>query len=346
MTNRVFAAILRSQTFPHQGVLQRCPHSPASRIAVPASTGQKRVRTYDAVSEEPAVVCSVALEWGVSISVLEAAGGMMTDVAARLGQIRHLIVDMDGVLYRGNAPLPGVGEWLDFLRAQGIGFLLATNNSSRTPQQYVDKLATMGVQITPGEVLTSAQATAAYLQTVLPTGAAVYAIGMDGLHTALAGAGFVEREADVQAVVVGMDVDFTLRKAATATLLIRAGVPFIGTNPDRTFPSERGILPGNGALLALIEAATDVQPTIIGKPEPALYREALRRLGASASSTAVVGDRLETDILGAQRLEMSTLLVLSGVTDRALLNSSEIQPDLVFEGVAQLHRAWQAACHG
>jgi 4-nitrophenyl phosphatase len=249
---------------------------------------------------------------------------------------------MDGVLYRGDAPQPGVSEWLDFLRTQGISFLLATNNSTRTPQQYVEKLAAMQVRISPGEVLTSAQATAATLQKVLPPGAAVYAIGMDGLHTALAEVGFVERDQDVAAVVVGMDVDFTLAKASTATLLIRAGARFVGTNPDRTFPSERGILPGNGALLAMIEAATDVRPTIVGKPEPALYRAALRRLGAEASTTAVVGDRLETDILGAQRLGLFTLLVLSGVTDRQLLARSEIQPDLVFEDVAMLHQVWQA----
>ena len=266
----------------------------------------------------------------------------MTDVGARLVHIRHLIIDMDGVLYRGNAPQPGVGEWLDFLRAQRIRFLLATNNSTRTPQQYVEKLGAMRVRISPGEVLTSAQATAAYLQTVLLPGAAVYAIGMDGLHTALAEAGFVERDQDVAVVVVGMDAGFTLQKASTATLLIRAGARFVGTNPDRTFPSERGILPGNGALLAMIEAATDVCPTIIGKPEPALYRTALRRLGAEPSTTAVVGDRLETDILGAQRLGLFSLLVLSGVTDRQLLASSEIQPDLVFEDVAELHQVWQA----
>jgi 4-nitrophenyl phosphatase len=268
----------------------------------------------------------------------------MTGAHEQLRRIQHLIVDMDGVLYRGNAPLPGVGPWLDFLRAQGIGFLLATNNSTRTPQQYADKLAAMQVQISPHEVLTSAQATAAYLQTMLPAGAAVYAIGMDGLHAALAEAGFVERDHDVQAVAVGMDADFTMQKASTATLLIRAGAPFIGTNPDRTFPSERGILPGNGALLALIEAATDVRPTIIGKPEPALYQEALRRLGADLASAAVVGDRLETDILGAQHLGLPTLLVLSGVTRRAMLDGSDIQPDLVFDDVAELHRVWQAAC--
>lgn len=269
---------------------------------------------------------------------------MRTGIAVRLQQIRHLVVDMDGVLYRGNAPLPGVGEWLDFLRAEGIGFLLVTNNSTRTPQQYVEKLAAMGVQIAPEDVLTSAQATAAYLQAVLPPGAAVYAIGMDGLHAALAEAGFAARDRDVQAVVVGMDADFTLRKATTATLLIRAGAPFVGTNPDRTFPSERGILPGCGALLALIEAATDVQPTIIGKPQPALYQEALRRMAAIPSTTAVLGDRLETDILGAQQLELFALLVLTGVTDRRLLENSEIQPDLVFENVAELHQVWQAAC--
>jgi 4-nitrophenyl phosphatase len=258
-----------------------------------------------------------------------------------LRSLRHLIIDMDGVLYRGNEAIPGTASFVNFLRQRGVGFVLATNNSTRTPQQYVDKLAGMGVAVRSAEVLTSAQATAGYLASVAPAGARVFVVGQDGLWAALDEAGFTLVEDEADYVVVGMDFAIRYERLARATLLIRAGASFVGTNPDRTFPSEQGIVPGAGALLAFLQAATDVEPTVIGKPGTAMMEQALARMGADATFTAILGDRLETDILAGHRAGLRTLLVLSGVTDRALLSKSELQPDLVYRDVAHLHAVWE-----
>jgi 4-nitrophenyl phosphatase len=265
------------------------------------------------------------------------------NATATLRRLRHVIVDMDGVLYRGDQVIPGTRGLIDFFRERGIGFVLATNNATRTSQQFVDKLARMEVTVYPSEILTSAQATAAYLASIAPPGTRLFVVGMDGLWTALRQAGFDLVEEAPEYVVAGMDFTICYERLAQATLHIRAGAQFIGTNPDLTFPSERGIVPGAGSLLAFLQAATGVEPTIIGKPGTAMIEQALAHMGAQAQTTAMLGDRLETDILAGQRAGLPTLLVLSGVTERALLAGSEIQPDLVFEDVADLHTQWAQA---
>lgn len=248
---------------------------------------------------------------------------------------------MDGVLYRGAEMIPGTPQFLAFLREQSIGFVLATNNATRTPQQFVDKLAGMGVGVEPAEILTSSQATAGYLAGIAPPGTRVFVVGMDGLRAALQAAGFELVEEDPEYVVAGMDFTICYERLAEATLHIRAGAGFVGTNADLTFPSERGLVPGAGSLLALLEAATGVKPRVIGKPETTMMEQAMMRLGAVRETTAALGDRLETDILAGKRAGLCTLLVLSGVTDRSLLATSEIQPDLVFENVADLWATWK-----
>jgi 4-nitrophenyl phosphatase len=258
-----------------------------------------------------------------------------------LHRIQHLIIDMDGVLYRGNEALPGTSDFVEFLRKHDIGFVLATNNSTRTPEQFVDRLARMGVAVRVDEVLTSAQATAGYLAGIAPPGTRVFVVGQDGLWTALGEAGFCLVERDAEFVVAGMDFAVCYERLAQATLQIRAGARFIGTNPDRTFPSERGIVPGAGSLLAFLEAATGTKPIVIGKPETAMMEQALARMRAQPATTAILGDRLETDILAGRRAGLMTLLVLSGVTDRASLAASEIQPDQVFEHVTHLLAVWK-----
>ncbi len=258
-----------------------------------------------------------------------------------LCSLQHLIIDMDGVLYRGGQLISGSDDLIRFLRGQGIDFVLATNNATRTPQQFADKLAGLGVEVQPHEVLSSALATAGYLTSIASSGTRVFVVGMDGLQTALREAGFVLVEDDAEYVVVGMDFTICYERLAKAAFQIRAGAGFIGTNPDRSFPAERGIMPGAGSLLAFLEAATGVRPIVIGKPETAMLEQALAHMRAQAATTAMLGDRLETDILAGQRAGMRTILVLSGVTDRALLVTSEIQPDLVFNDVADLHAAWK-----
>lgn len=260
----------------------------------------------------------------------------------RLASIQGFIIDIDGVLYRGGQPLAGAREFIEFLQAEGTPFLLLTNNSTRTPAQYVDKLRRMGIEVDEETTLTSAQATAMYLEQAAP-GARVYLIGEEGLRAEIAGRGFILAEEDVEFVVVGMDTHLTYDKLRMATLAIRRGATFIGTNPDRTFPSEEGIVPGCGAILAALEAATDVRPLVIGKPQRTMFELALARMGTGQGTTAVLGDRLDTDILGGKEVGLLTILVLSGVTSRHDLESSSIVPDLVFEGLDQLQAAWQEA---
>jgi len=262
----------------------------------------------------------------------------------KLTQLRSLVVDMDGVLYRGNAPVQGAREFLDFLRQADVRFILLTNNSTLTATQYVAKLARMGIEVMEEDILTSGDATAMYLARIASPGTKIYVIGENGVRAALEKQGFVLSErTDVAYVVVGFDRHFTYGKMATATRAIRSGARFIGTNPDKTFPSEAGLIPGAGALLAAIETATDTAPLIIGKPQPHIFELALQKLQAEPKTTAVIGDGLYTDILGGCQLGLPTILVLSGVTGAQQLAHSPLMPDLVYDDIAALHRAWRAA---
>jgi 4-nitrophenyl phosphatase len=259
----------------------------------------------------------------------------------RLASIENLIIDMDGVLYRGQERLPGARALLTYLVEQDLSFILATNNSTLTPQQYVAKLGAMDIQVAEQQILTSGQASALYLTKVAPPGTRVYAIGEDGLFAALKEQGFQLAEDDVSYVVVGMDRQLTWEKLRIATMAIRAGAIFIGTNPDTTLPTEEGLVPGNGAGLAAVEAATHVSPVIIGKPQPTLLSLAMEKMGVTTEGTAMVGDRLETDILGGKNAGVTTILVLSGISSREELEVSPYQPDFVFDDVGDFLRSWR-----
>ncbi len=257
-----------------------------------------------------------------------------------LRDIRALVIDMDGVLWRGNVPLPGLAEFFALLRRRSISFRLATNNANKTPGQYVHKLASMGVEVAPDYILTSAVVTAQYLAATAP-GASVYVIGGDGLRQAVLDYGLHLSNGDhADFVAVGWDPELTYGQLSEATLLIRAGAKFIGCNPDRTWPGERGLLPGNGATLAFLQASTDVAPLIIGKPERTMFDVALKAMGADPAYTAMLGDRLETDIVGGQKAGLRTILVLTGASDEAALAASPVKPDWVFDGIQELAHAW------
>jgi 4-nitrophenyl phosphatase len=268
-----------------------------------------------------------------------------------LRALRAAVIDMDGVLWHGDQPLPGLAPFFAALRARDIRFVLATNNASRTPDQYVAKLAGMGVTVGEAEVLTSAQATAHYLaeqrQRPSQNGAGrplnrVFAIGDEGVRRALLEAGFELcglDDLDAGVVVVGMDRELSWDKLATATLNIRAGARFVGTNPDTSLPTERGFTHGNGAILAALQVATGIAPVIIGKPEPIMYQQALQRLGAAPSETVAIGDRLETDILGAVRAGLPSLLVLSGISQRAELAAVEYRPTWIMRDIVEITAA-------
>ncbi len=257
-----------------------------------------------------------------------------------LRAIKSFVIDMDGVLYRGQEPLPGAQDFLNHLQEQGVPFILATNNSTRTPRQYVAKLRAMGIEVTEHHILTSAQAAALYLSQIAPPRAKVYVIGEDGLISAVEEQGFLSADKDVDLVVAGLDSQLTYEKLKIATLAIRAGASFIGTNPDTTLPSEEGLVPGSGAILAALEAATGVPPLIIGKPQPILLRLAMEKLGVTPDCTAIIGDRLETDILGGKEVDLITVLVLTGISDREELETSPFQPDLVFDDIGRFYQAW------
>jgi 4-nitrophenyl phosphatase len=257
-----------------------------------------------------------------------------------LSHIRHLIIDMDGVLWRGEEPLPGLQEFFGFLRQHDIEFMLATNNSSRPPEEYQAKLASFGVQVPLERILTSSLATAAYLATVAPAGTRVFPLGEEGIRSALEGQGFVLADEDVEYVVSGWDRQLTWNRLADAAFLIQGGAGFVGTNPDVTLPSERGLVPGSGVQLMALEMTSGVEPVVIGKPEPRMYEEALRRMGASPETTATIGDRLDTDIAGGVRAGLTTILVLSGIVTEPDLAASSVKPDLVFADTRELVRKW------
>jgi 4-nitrophenyl phosphatase len=253
-----------------------------------------------------------------------------------------LIIDMDGVLWRGGKPLPGLVGFFDHLRAREIRFTLATNNATQSASRVRERLEGFGVEVETGEVLTSAGGAAVYLADKVPPGSSVYAIGEAALKEALIDAGFQVSESSqgVAAVVVGMDFSLEYSRLAEAAYALNEGAIFLGTNPDVSFPTERGEAPGNGALLAALEAATGRTPEIYGKPEPHIYVECLHRMDLQAESVVAVGDRLDTDIAGGANAGLQTALLLTGVTGHGDLANSEIQPTWVFEDLVKLTEAF------
>ncbi|NPV65598.1 MAG: HAD-IIA family hydrolase [Anaerolineae bacterium] len=259
-----------------------------------------------------------------------------------LGGIRAAVLDMDGVLWRGNAALPGLVELFEFFDQAGISYILATNNSTTTVNAYVEKLRRFGVTVRPESIVTSAVATADYLRLHYGDGVRVHVVGEAGLIQTLAEAGYSSVAADANVVVVGLDREVTYEKLRRASTMIRNGARFIGTNADRTFPMPDGLVPGAGSLLAFLQACTDQQPLVIGKPEATMFAMALTRLGTRPDQTLMVGDRVDTDVVGARQAGLLTALVLSGVTSADMLASSPAQPDLLFDDIAALRQAWQS----
>lgn len=249
-----------------------------------------------------------------------------------LAALRTLLIDLDGVVYRGDTALPGAAEAISALPGLGIRYGFVTNNATLTPGQYQAKLADLGISAGPDDVTTSAVATAEYLGSVAPSGGRVLAVGEAGLREALSGAGFSLVEADPDFVVVSLDRHATYERLAAACMAILNGARFIGTNADRAYPVEGGLWPGAGALLAVLQTATGVEPTIIGKPEPTLIRVALRRLDGDPSSAANVGDQLETDVAAGKAAGIATILV-EGDLARPI---GALEPDLRVRGLADL----------
>ena len=257
-----------------------------------------------------------------------------------LANISGVVMDMDGVLWRGDVPLPGVVEWFTLLRARGIPFVLATNNSTKTPNDYVEKLARFAIRdVDPRLIITSSTTTVDYLRKHYPQGTKVFVVGGDGLRTLLTEAGFQLAD-DARLVVAGLDPQLTYTKLKQATLLIRAGAEFIGTNDDRTFPTDEGLTPGAGSILAAIQTATDTIPRTMGKPNAPMYEAALAILGTAPEHTLMIGDRLETDIAGAQRLGFRTALVLTGVATMDDVEQNDVKADVIYDDLNALMGAF------
>lgn len=254
--------------------------------------------------------------------------------------IKSLIIDMDGVIWKADSPIGDLPSIFKRIRERRIKFVFATNNSTKTPGQYVERLKGFGVDIEPWQVVTSSQGTAHAVAQRFPSGTKVFAIGEDGVRTALEEKGFeilsVEDAPQAQVVVMGIDRNITFQKAAEATLLVRRGVPFYVTNTDKTFPTPRGEIPGAGSWISIITTATDAQPIVAGKPFPFLMNLSLEKLGTEKKETLVVGDRLETDIAAGQAVGCPTALVLSGVSSKAQAEAWTPKIDLIAADLASL----------
>ncbi len=255
--------------------------------------------------------------------------------------IRGMILDGDGVLWKDTAPIGDLARIFGRMQAAGLKVLLATNNATLTVDQYLKKIAGFGVALEPWQVVTSAHGTAAALLKELPAKGRVFVVGETGVIAALCEAGFTtvtdpDDKEPVEAVVAGMDRGFDYAKLRRAMAHIRAGARYYGTNPDKTFPTPEGLVPGAGAILAALDAAGGVEPIIIGKPSPYMFQLCAERAKLDVKDMLVVGDRLETDIAGGQGVGARTALVLSGVSSQEQAAQWRPQPDLIAPDLAAL----------
>ena len=250
---------------------------------------------------------------------------------------KGFICDMDGVIYHGNQILPGVAEFIDWLHRKNKEYLFLTNNSGYTPRELHQKLSRMGLDVPEERVYTSALATAAFLKNQAP-GCSVYAIGEAGLLNALYDAGITMNDVNPDYVVIGEGKAYSLDTLTRATNLVLRGAKLIGANTDVSGPIENGISPACGALVAPIELATGKKAYFCGKPNPLMMRTGLRLLGCHSEEAVIVGDRMDTDVIAGLESGADTVLVLSGVSDRATIQTYAYQPTMILDGVGDIAR--------
>jgi NagD protein len=245
------------------------------------------------------------------------------------------LIDMDGVIYRGTDVLPGADRFIHELRAANVPFLFLTNNSQRTRRDVATKLQRLGIDAEEHHVFTCAMATARFLAQQKPNGTA-FVIGEGGLLTALHDNGYSVVDKDPDYVVVGEGRTFTFEMVEAALRMILAGAKLVATNLDPNCPTHNGMRPGCGATVAMLETASGVKAFSVGKPSPIMLRAARKELGLTTDQTVVIGDTMETDILGGVQLGFKTILVLSGGTRREDLTHFTYRPDRVVESIAEL----------
>jgi NagD protein len=245
------------------------------------------------------------------------------------------LTDMDGVLVHEGGPVPGAQEFIQALEKSGKRYLVLTNNSIYTPRDLHARLRTSGIDVPASAIWTSALATAQFLDSQRPEGTA-YAIGEAGLTTALHEIGYTLTDSDPDYVVLGETRSYSFTAITRAIRLVDGGARFIATNPDPTGPSTEGALPATGAVAALITRATGVDPYFVGKPNPLMMRSALNNVGGHSETTAMIGDRMDTDIVAGMEAGLQTVLVLSGVTTRGMIDRFPYRPSRVVDSIADL----------
>lgn len=245
------------------------------------------------------------------------------------------ICDMDGVIYHGNRLLPGVKEFVNWLVENKKNFLFLTNSSQYTPRELQNKLARMGLDVDETHFYTSALATACFLDSQAP-GCSAYVVGEHGILNALYDKGIMYNDVDPDYVVVGESACYNLEQITKAIRLVNAGAKLIGTNSDLTGPTESGIAPACRALIAPIELATERKAYFIGKPNPLMMRTGLRLLNVHSANAAIIGDRMDTDIISGIETGLDTVLVLSGVTTPDIIKKYPYRPRLVLNGVGDI----------
>ena len=249
------------------------------------------------------------------------------------------LTDMDGVLVYENHPIPGSTELIAQWRTTGTPFLVLTNNSLYTPRDLSARLKRAGLDVPEESIWTSALATASFLASQTPHNGTAFVIGEAGLTTAMHEAGFVITEVDPDFVVVGETRSYDIEAITRAIRLIDRGGRFIITNPDATGPSPQGATPATGAVAALITKATGKEPYVVGKPNPMMFRSAMNKIGAHSENTAMIGDRMDTDIVAGIEAGLHTVLVLTGISDEAEIERYPYRPDEVVNSVADLLEA-------
>ncbi len=256
-------------------------------------------------------------------------------------KIKGLILDLDGVLHVGSRPVAGLQTFMDFAFQHSIKLMYVTNNSTMTPEALCERLSGFGIQARESQIITSATATARYLTEVFPDRGEVFLVGEDGLHQAVKDAGFEIGDTMPLAVVVGLDRRIDYQKISTASTVILNGARFIACNVDSGAPKEGGIAPGAGSMVAAIQAVVQIPPVEIGKPEPRMFHEAVQRLELDPEECAAVGDRLDIDIASAHLADLSSILVLSGMTSPEMIEGSLYPPDLIYEDIVEMVNRWE-----
>lgn len=255
----------------------------------------------------------------------------MEDLRAKKG----FLCDMDGVIYHGNQLLPGVKNFVEWLQRENKSFLFLTNSSERSPRELAQKLSRMGMDVDESHFYTSALATAKFVASQAPRCTA-YVIGAPGLFNALYEAGITMNDVNPDYVIVGETSNYNYESILRAVHFVQNGARLIGTNTDMTGPSERGIIPACRALIAPIELTTGRSAYFVGKPNPLMMRTGLKMLGCHSAEAAMIGDRMDTDIVAGVETGLDTVLVLSGVTNREMLSSFPYQPHYVLSGVGDI----------